>query len=93
MKTLRNIEMTIKILYELFELIGYFEGNEKLKEYTIIFVPDRHENDFVEQFQNNNFFEYVATMKERNESNFTYKNVNIRKETNEDGKYLYIRVV
>lgn len=93
MKTLRNIEMTIKILYELFELIGYFEGNEKLKEYTIIFVPDRHENDFVEQFQNHNFFECVATMKERNESNFTYKNVNIRKETNEDGKYLYIRVV
>lgn len=93
MKTLNNTEMTINILYELFELIGYFEGKEKLKEYTIIFVPDKHENDFVEQFNNNNFFECIKKMKENNKNEFTYKNININKGINDNGKYLHIRVV
>lgn len=93
MKTLNNTEMTINILYELFELIGYFEGKEKLKDYTIIFVPDKHENDFVEQFNNNNFFECIKRMKENNKNEFTYKNININKGINDNGKYLHIRVV
>lgn len=93
MKTLKNTEMTIKILHELFELIGHFEGKEQLKDYTIIFLPDKHENDFVEQFNNNNFFECIVNMKKNNKNEFTYKNINIKTGINDNGKYLHIRVV
>lgn len=93
MKTLNNVEMTIKIFYDLFELIGHLEGKEKLKDYTIIFVPDKHENDFVEQFNNNNFFECITKMKENSKKEITYKNINIKIEDLKDEMYLHIRVV
>jgi len=93
MKTLKDTEMTIKIYYELFELIGNFEGKDELKNYTVIFVPDKHENDFVEQFRNGNFFECIRQMKDNKANDFTYKNINIKKGVNLDGKYLHIRVI
>ncbi len=93
MKTLNNTELAIKILYELFELIGYFEGKEALKDYTIIFVPNAHENDFVEQFQNNNFFECIKQMKNNENNEFVYKNVSITRGSNSDGKYLHINII
>lgn len=93
MKTLNDTELTIKILYELFELIGYFEGKQSLKDYTIIFVPDKHENDFVEQFKNNNFFECVEKMKDKKDDEFIYKNVNIIRGINSEGKYLHIKII
>lgn len=93
MKTLKDTEMTIKIYYELFELIGNIEGKDKLKNYTIIFVPDKHENDFVEQFRNGNFFECIRQMNDNKANEFTYKNINIKKGVNLDGKYLHIRVI
>lgn len=93
MKTLNDTKMSIKIFSELFELLRVLEGKNELKNYTIIFVPDKHENDFVEQFKNNNFFECINKMKENNEEEFTYGNINIKKGINVDGKYLHIRVV
>ncbi len=93
MKKLKDTEMTIRILYELFELIEYFEGKEALKEYTIIFMPNRHENDFVEQFKNNNFFNCIKKMKDNHENECTYKNINISKNADLDGKYLSVKVV
>lgn len=93
MKTLKDTEMTIKIYYELFELIGNFEGKDELKNYTVIFVPDKHENDFVEQFRNGNFFECIRQMNHNKADDYTYKNINIKKGVNSDGKYLHIRVI
>lgn len=93
MKTLKDTEMTIKIFYELFELIKDIEGKDELKNYTIIFAPDKHENDFVEQFKNGNFFECIKQMKNTKAKEFTYKNINIRMGTDSEGKYLHIRVV
>lgn len=93
MKTLKDMELTIKIYYELFELIGDTEGKEALKNYTIIFVPDKQENDFVEQFRNGNFFVCIERMKLNRESNCVYGNVNIVKEMDSQGKILYIKVV
>lgn len=93
MKTLKDTELTIKIFYELFELIGNFEDKEELKNYTIIFIPDKHENDFVKQIKNNNFFKCIKEMKSIKKDEFTYKNINILKGNNLEGKYLYIRVV
>ena len=60
---------------------------------TIIFAPDKHENDFVEQFKNGNFFECIKQMKNTKAKEFTYKNINIRMGTDSEGKYLHIRVV
>ena len=93
MKTLNDTELTVRILYELFELIGNFEEKQALKDYTIIFVPDKHENDFVEQFRNNNFFECIKQMKTKKDDEFVYKNVNIIKGINSDGKYLHIKII
>lgn len=93
MKTLKDMELAIKIYYELFELIGDTEGKEALKNYTIIFVPDKQENDFVEQFRNGNFFVCIKRMKLNRESNCVYGNVNIVKEMGSQGKNLYIKVV
>ena len=93
MKTLKDIELTIKIYYELFELIGSTEGKEALKDYTIIFVPDKQENDFVEQFRNGNFFACIERMKTSKENDCTYGNINIVKEMDSQGKNLYIKVV
>ena len=93
MKTLNDTELTVRLLYELFELIGNFEEKQALKDYTIIFVPDKHENDFVEQFRNNNFFECIKQMKTKKDDEFVYKNVNIIKGINSDGKYLHIKII
>ena len=93
MKTLQDTEMTIKIFYELFELIKDIEGKDELKNYMIIFSPDKHEKKFVEQFKNGNFFECIKQMKNTKAKEFTYKNINIRMGTDSEGKYLHIRVV
>lgn len=93
MKTLNNIELTIKIYYEIFELIGKKEGKDSLEDYTIIFVPDKHENDFVEQFKNRNFFKCVEKMKETKEDETIYENIKIENGVDAEGKYLHIRVI
>ncbi len=93
MKTLNNIELTIKIYYEIFELIGKKEGKDSLEDYTIIFVPDKHENDFVEQFKNGNFFKCVEKMKETKEDETIYENIKIESGVDSEGKYLHIRVI
>lgn len=93
MKTLNNIELTIKIYYEIFELIGKKEGKDSLEDYTIIFVPDKHENDFVEQFKNGNFFKCVEKMKETKEDKTIYENIKIENGVDAEGKYLHIRVI
>lgn len=93
MKTVNNPELTIRIYREIFDIIGQTENKEFLKEYTIIFVPDRHENDFVEQFENGNFFKCAEIMKDTNEDEVIYRNIKIKKEINNDGKCLYISVI
>lgn len=93
MKTLNNIELTIKIYYEIFELIGKKEGKNSLEDYTIIFVPDKHENDFVEQFKNGNFFKCVEKMKETKANETTYEHIKIENGVDSEGKYLHIRVI
>ena len=57
------------------------------------YVPDKHENNFVEQFRNGNFFDCIKQMKDNKANEFTYKNINIKKGVNVDGQYLHIRVI
>ncbi len=93
MKSLKDVELSIKIYYELFELIGSTEGKEELKKYMITFLPDKHENCFVEQFKNGNFFKCIEKMKQNNLTDCTYENVNISKGIVQDGKFLHIRII
>lgn len=93
MKSLKDIALTIKIYHELFELVKFTETKEELKNYTIIFVPDRHENDFVEQFRNGNFFACIKKMKNNKGNECTYGNIRIEKGINEEGKYIHIKVL
>jgi len=93
MKTVNNPELTIRIYHEIFDIICQTENKEALKDYTIIFVPDRHENDFVEQFENGNFFKCAKIMKETKENKVIYRNVKIEKGTCGEGMCLYISVI
>ena len=93
MKTVNNVELTIRIYSEILGIISKTEGKEAIKEYTIVFLPDKHENDFVEQFENGNFFKGAEIMKDTNEDEVIYRNIKIKKEINNDGKCLYISVI
>ena len=93
MKTVNNVELTIRIYSEIFGIISKTGGKEAIREYTIVFLPDKHENDFVEQFENGNFFKGAEIMKDTNEDEVIYRNIKIKKEINNDGKCLYISVI
>lgn len=93
MKTLNNLELSIKIYYELFELIRKIEDEESIKDYTIIFVPDKHENCFVEQFENGKFFKCIEIMKQTNKNEALYENVKIDRGIDYEGKYLHIKII
>lgn len=93
MKTVNNVELTIRIYSEIFGIISKTEGKEAIKEYTIVFLPDKHEDDFVKQFENGNFFKGAEIMKDTNEDEVIYRNIKIKKEINNDGKCLYISVI
>ena len=93
MKTVNNPELTIRIYHEIFDIIGQTENKESLKDYTIVFVPDRHENDFVVQFENGNFFKCAEIMKKTKENEVIYRNVKIKKGIDNEGKCLYISVI
>lgn len=93
MKTVNNPELTIRIYYELFELIGNLYDKKSIQEYTIIFVPDRHENDFVKQFNNGNFFKCIEKMKKSKTKEEIFGNIKIKSDIDENGKYLYISVI
>ena len=83
MKELNDLSITIKIYYELFELIKSIDDIEELKNYTIIFVPDKEDCEFAKQFLNGRFFKCIQQMKELQKDNCTYENINILK----SGKY------
>lgn len=93
LKNLKDVNFSIKIYYELFELLGELASKKELVNYTITFLPDKHESLFIEQFKNGNFFECVNKMKKTKENNCTYKKVNIVNGTDSDGKFLNIRIL
>lgn len=93
MKSLKDTRLSIKIFYEVFELIGTFENKDELKNYILFFVPDKHENCFVKEFKNGNFFKCIEKMKSENKDNCIYETVSIERGINEDGKYLHVRII
>ena len=92
MKTVNNIELTIRIYNEIFEIIRS-EDQELIKEYIITFVPDKHENDFTKQFENGNFFKCSEMMKNTKENEVIYEAVKIKREHITKEKNLYISIV
>ena len=92
MKTVNNIELTIRIYNEIFEIIRS-ENQELIKEYIITFVPDKHENDFTKQFENGNFFKCSEMMKNTKENEVIYEAVKIKREHITKEKNLYISIV
>ena len=93
MKTVNNVELTIRIYNEIFDIICKSEDKACVKDYTIVFIPDKHENDFVEQFVNGNFFECAKIMKKSENIKAIYKNIEITRSSDENGKYVSVRVV
>lgn len=93
MKTVNDIELSIRIYNELFNLIIYFDGKEALKEYRITFVPSKREEQIAEQFKNGNFFECVDIMKGQKKRINTYKNISIEMIEIDNEKNILVKVI
>lgn len=93
MKTLNDTNLCIKIYNELFELISALKSEDALKEYKILFVPDKHENEFVKEFKNGNFFKCIEIMKKNREDECIYGKTKLIFGTDQDGKYLHIKII
>lgn len=78
MKTLKDVKLTIKIYNEIFSLITELENRKSLEKYTITFIPDVHEKEFVKEFQKGTFFECINRMKISKEKSFKYERVQIK---------------
>lgn len=93
MRTIRDFELTIKIYNELFKLISEFDGIEALKEYTIIFVPNRHEREFATQIKNGIFFKCINRMKTLKQRSCSYENISIELTNTDSNKVLSVKVI
>ncbi len=93
MKTVNDIELSIKIYNELFNLIIYFDRKEALKEYRITFVPNKKEEEFAKQFKNGNFFKCIYEMKKQNKRIHTYENINIEMIEIDNEKNILVKVI
>lgn len=93
MKTVNDIELSIKIYNELFDLIIYFDGKDELKEYRITFVPNKKEEEFAKQFKNGNFFRCIDEMKEKNKRIHIYENISIEMIEIENEKNILVKVI
>lgn len=93
MRTIADLKLTIKVYDELFKLIKEFDGKAALKEYTIIFVPNRHEKEFAIQIKNDNFFKCINNMKILKKRNLNYKNVSIELTNTNFNKVLSVKII
>ncbi len=93
MKTLNDTNLCIKIYSELFDLIVKVKSKEALKEYKILFVPDEHEKEFVKEFKNGNFFKCIQEMKKSKQEECIYGKTKLIFGTDQDGKYLHIKII
>ncbi len=95
MKNLNNLEISIRVFYEVMELIKKIDSKNSLSEYIITFVPNRPsiEYEFINTFKNNMFFEAINIAKSSKEKFSTYKKINIEKKEDEYGKHLNISVM
>lgn len=93
MKTVNDVELTIRIYAQIFDVIRIIDKKEEIKNYTIIFVPDKHEDEFAKHFKNGNFFECINKIKKTKLETTIYKNVKIEIEKNNEDKKLQVRIV
>lgn len=93
MKTVNNVELTIRVYAEIFDIIKNIDSKDEIKKYEIIFVPDKHEEEFAIHFNNGSFFECVKRMKMEKCDTFEFKNVRIELDKTISKKLLQIRIV
>ena len=95
MKTVNNLEISIHVLYEVTELVRKLDNENSLQDYIITFEPSRPsiEYDFLEVFENGDFFKSIELAKENKKDVTTYKKVKIEKKEDEDGKHLSISIM
>lgn len=74
-------------------LYSKYDGKAALKEYTIIFVPNRHEKEFAIQIKNDNFFKCINNMKILKKRNLNYKNVSIELTNTNFNKVLSVKII
>jgi len=95
MKTLNDVELTIRVFNALFEMLKSNEGCKILKEYIITFVPSKPtiEYEFIEVFKNEDFFEGMKLASNNSKNTIIYKNISIERKIDEFGKNLSISII
>lgn len=93
MKTVNNVEITIKVLNSLFDLITEVEGKSFIKQYIITFVPNKHEQLFLDAFNNDVFFKCVELARKNNKLNMIYENIEFENGIDKLGKFLNIKII
>lgn len=95
MKTINNLEMSIRVFYEVIDYLKQTDGKNVLREYIITFVPNRPtiEYEFLEKFENGEFFRCLEKAKENKSITIKFEKINIEKEENEFGKHLNISIM
>lgn len=95
MKTVNNLEVSIKVFYVLTDLIKELDSKEALKDYIITFVPDKPsiEYEFIEAFNNGQFFKCAEIAKTQKKYVAIYEKVKIEKKEDKFGKHLNISIL
>lgn len=95
MKTVSNLEISIKIFYKVTDLLKHIDKKDALNNYIITFVPSRPsiEYEFIEVFNNDKFFKCIEIAKSQKQDITVYEKVMIEKKEDEFGKHLNISIL
>lgn len=95
MKTMNNLEMSIKVFNAVINLVKCLDSENALKDYIITFEPTRPsiEYEFIEMFNNNDFFEAVKLAQKEKNNVTIYKKVKIEKNEVNLGKHLNLSIL
>lgn len=77
MKALDDLKLSIRIFDKLFSLITVLDSAESIKDYSIIFIPYKTENEFVRLIKEGAFFECIDMMIDEKINELEFKNVKI----------------
>ena len=92
-KELKDMESVIKILNALFEIIETKFDVKELENTTITWIPNNKEKQFIDNIQNNSFFECVDTFKSINGYECVVKKNKMWLEVKDDEIYLNIETL
>ena len=91
MKILDDVELSIKVFAKIFDLINALDLPDSIKEYTVMFNPDKPEIELVRIIKSGEFFKCIEKMITQKIYDLTYNNLRIN--VDKSIKEIIVRVV